>query len=314
MKKVAVIYGGDSKEREISIKSSQAVIRSLEHQKIEVIAVDLIWNKSKIIKLLSDVDCVFIAAHGRGGEDGTLQGFLETLKIPYTGSGVLASSVCMDKVKTKKIWQAHGLATLPSAIWRDLNSVKDFIKLFGFPVAVKPVYEGSSLGVKKVSCEKELEKACLEASLYGKVMLEPWVIGEEYTVGFLGDKILPTIQLKSENEFYDFNAKYISGETKYLFDIGLSTEEQNNLNKLVKESINAVDARGWGRVDLVRDKNGNFFLLELNTVPGLTQSSLVPMAAEKIGMDFDSLILNILKESITDIKKQKQELEINKVK
>lgn len=291
--KVAVLMGGNSAEREVSLQTGQAVFDALQRKGIDA---ELIDTKNEYINKLQEGNFAraFIALHGRGGEDGTIQGLLESLNIPYTGSGVLGSALSMDKIRCKRIWQSMGLATPPFSIWEPGASVDNFVKIFGLPLSVKPVYEGSSIGVSRVNSASNFEQACNLAARYGTVMVEPWIIGDEYTVGILGSQALPSIQISAKDIFYDYNAKYIAEDTQYVCPSPLSAREEENLQGLALEAFNAVGAKGWGRVDFIRDLNGDYWILEVNTVPGMTSHSLVPMAAKVAGLSFDELVLEIL--------------------
>jgi D-alanine-D-alanine ligase len=291
--KVAVLMGGTSAEREVSLQTGEAVFAALQRKGVEV---ELIDTKYDYITKLQEGNFAraFIALHGRGGEDGTIQGLLECLNIPYTGSNVLGSALAMDKVRSKRVWQSLGLATPPFAIWEPGTGIENYVKIFGLPLAVKPVYEGSSVGVTRVNSASSFDEACELASRYGIVMIEPWIIGDEYTVGILGNDALPSILIGSKADFYDYNAKYIAEDTEYLCPSPLTLQEEENIQLLAKQAFKAVGASGWGRVDLIRDLNGDFWLLEVNTVPGMTSHSLVPKAAKVAGLEFDELVLEIL--------------------
>lgn len=296
--KIAVLMGGNSAEREISLQSGNAVLAALKRKGIEAVAVDP-QNGDYIEQLQNgNFARAFIALHGRGGEDGTIQGLLECLNIPYTGSGVLGSALGMDKLRSKRIWQNLGLATPPSAIWEPNRDIEEYIRNFGLPLAVKPVYEGSSIGVFRVGHASEFEKACKEASRFGMVMIEPWLIGDEYTVGILGGKALPSILITAAGGFYDYDSKYVAEDTQYICPSPLSARDETNLKSLALHAFKAIDARGWGRVDLIRDLNGDFWILEVNTIPGLTSHSLVPKAAQSVGISFDDLVIEILSSTI----------------
>jgi D-alanine-D-alanine ligase len=291
--KVAVLFGGNSAEREVSLQTGQAVFDALQRKGIEA---ELIDTKNEYISKLQDGNFsrAFIALHGRGGEDGTIQGLLDCLNIPYTGSGVLGSALSMDKVRSKRVWQCLGLATPPFAIWEPGSSADEYVKIFGLPLSVKPVYEGSSVGVTRVNSASNFEQACNLAARYGAVMIEPWIIGDEYTVGILGTQALPSIQITAQEDFYDYHAKYLAEDTKYLCPTSLSAKEEENLQTLALQAFRAVGAAGWGRVDFIRDLNGDYWILEVNTIPGMTSHSLVPMAAKVAGLSFDELVIEVL--------------------
>lgn len=291
--KVAVLYGGNSAEREISLISGNAVFDALQRKGIEAEKIDT--QQEFITKLQEgNYSRAFIALHGRGGEDGTIQGLLEHLNIPYTGSGVLASALTMDKARTKRMWQSIGLATAPFAIWDPGTDVEEYVKIFGLPLCVKPVFEGSSVGVTRVNSAADFTAACNLAKQYGAVMIEPWIIGDEYTVCILGDRVLPSIQITAAETFYTYNAKYFSEETQHRCP-GLDTKvDEDNLASLAVAAFKAVGAKGWGRVDFIRDLNGDFWLLEVNTAPGMTPHSNMPLAAKVAGLSFDDLVMEVL--------------------
>lgn len=291
--KVAVLMGGNSAEREISLQTGAAVFAALQRKGIEA---EMIDTQQNYITKLQDGNFAraFIALHGRGGEDGSIQGLLDSMNIPYTGSGVLGSALSMDKVRSKRIWQCLGLATPPFALWEPGTGADDYVKIFGLPLSVKPVFEGSSIGVTRVNSASRFDAACELAARYGAVMIEPWIIGDEYTVGILGTQALPSIQIASSEIFYDYHAKYLAEDTQYICPSPLSLQEEENLQLLSLQAFRAVGAAGWGRVDFIRDLNGDFWILEVNTVPGMTSHSLVPMAAKVAGLSFDELVLEIL--------------------
>ncbi len=291
--KVAVLMGGNSAEREISLISGKAIFAALQNKGVDA---ELIDTQQDFIQKLQEGNFAraFIALHGRGGEDGTIQGLLEHLRIPYTGSGVLASALAMDKVRCKRIWQSMGLATPPFSVWTPGSSAEDYIKIFGLPLAVKPVYEGSSVGVTRVNSAADFTAACELAAQYGTVMVEPWIIGDEFTVCILGDRVLPSIQITAQEAFYTYNAKYFSEETKHICP-GLSVpNDETNLQNLALAAFKAIGATGWGRVDFIRDVNGDFWMLEVNTAPGMTPHSNMPLAAKVAGLSFDNLVLEVL--------------------
>ncbi|VAW99300.1 D-alanine--D-alanine ligase [hydrothermal vent metagenome] len=292
--KVAVLMGGLSAEREVSLRSGAAVLTALQRQNIDAHGVDVGHD---IVSVLLDgqFDCAFIALHGRRGEDGVIQGVLETLNIPYTGSGVLGSALSMDKVRSKQVWQTAGLPTPAFAVLNDDSDWSAVVDELGLPLAVKPVHEGSSLGATRVEHLKNLEPAWRNAAEFdATVMAEPWIIGEEYTVGILDGEALPVIRLETPREFYDYEAKYNTDDTRYHCPSGLSAADEQQFQALALSAFTALGATGWGRIDFMLDKNGAPWLLENNTVPGLTDHSLVPMAAQAAGIDFDELILRVL--------------------
>lgn len=296
--KVAVVMGGTSAERDISIKSGMAVFESLKSQGIDAIAIDV---KESFIEAIvgKKIDRVFNILHGRGGEDGVLQGVLDVLKIPYTGSGVMASALTMDKLRTKLCWQGAGLVTPKWFILKNEQQIDFCAEALGFPVIVKPAQEGSSIGMSKASNKDELKKALLVASCYQcDVLVEAWVQGDEYTVAILDGEALPVIRLETDNVFYDFEAKYQSDSTQYHCPCGLFSQQENGLKTLAVEACDVVGVKGWGRVDMFIDTQGEAQLIEVNTVPGMTDHSLVPMAAKKNGCEFDELVWRILETSV----------------
>ncbi len=240
-------------------------------------------------------DRVFIALHGRGGEDGTLQGALELLGIPYTGSGVLASALGMDKQRTKLVWQALGMPTPEAEMLGPEADWQAVVGRLGLPLIVKPVHEGSTLGISVVESAEALAEAYHEAARFdARVMAERFVKGEEYTVSLLGDEVLPAIRVEAAGGFYDYEAKYLSDETLYHLPCGLGESDEAELGELCRQAFAAVGGEGWGRVDVMRDAQGRFWLIEVNTSPGMTDHSLVPQAAAHVGIDFEGLVLRIL--------------------
>lgn len=296
--RVAVLFGGTSAEREISLISGQAVLASLQAQGIAAEAFD---PAERAIADVTAYDRAFIVLHGRGGEDGTLQGALELLGVPYTGSGVLASALGMDKARTKQLWLGCGL---PTPAYRRLHADTDFAAVaseLGLPLMIKPAREGSSIGMRKVETLAELPEAYAFAARYDSdIIAERWVTGREYTIVILGDRALPVIRLQphQSHSFYDYEAKYQANDTQYLCPCGLNAEDEQRLQAVALEAFAAVGARGWGRIDAMQDQEGGFWLLEVNTVPGMTDHSLVPMAARAAGMDFDALTRTILAQTL----------------
>ncbi|HRH90355.1 MAG TPA: D-alanine--D-alanine ligase [Agitococcus sp.] len=292
--RVAVLFGGTSAEREISLKSGQAVLQALQQAGVNAQAFDPAEQNIGDIKAY---DRAFIVLHGRGGEDGTMQGALELLGVPYTGSGVLASALGMDKTRTKQLWLGCGL---PTPAYARLTANTDFAQVIaelGLPLMVKPAHEGSSIGMRKVEKAEDLQPAYEFAAKYdSEIIAEKWVTGKEYTIVILCDKALPIIRLQPHQShgFYDFEAKYNANDTQYLCPCGLSDEDEQALQALAVRAFNMVGATGWGRIDAMRDEQGNFWLLEVNTVPGMTDHSLVPMAAKAAGLSFEQLVLTIL--------------------
>ncbi|WP_373097368.1 D-alanine--D-alanine ligase [Zhongshania sp.] len=294
---LAVLLGGRSSEREISLKSGAAVVGAFERVGIAVDAID-VADHNWMQRISGKYRQVFIALHGPGGEDGTVQGALECMGISYTGSGVMASALAMDKFRCKLLWLGLGLSTPRFAELTASSNWQAIIDDLG-PVIVKPACEGSSIGMARAATAEELATAWSNAQAYGRVFAEQWISGSEYTVAILNGKALPAIKLETDAAFYDFNAKYISDETRYLCPCGLSAAEEQELSELALAAFTSLGCAGWGRVDVMRDTAGRFYLLEVNTVPGMTDHSLVPMAAKQAGLDFDQLVLEILAGSIT---------------
>lgn len=292
--KVVVVYGGTSAEREVSLKSGAAVLEALQRKGIDACGYDPRDNGLVGLEQLAP-SVVFVALHGRGGEDGTLQGALELLNIPYTGSGVLASALGMDKQRTKQVWSAVGLPT-PESIMLDAGSDwSAVVAQLGLPLIVKPVHEGSTLGISIVKSQAALEAAYHEAAQFdARVMAERFIVGDEYTVALLGSQVLPAIRVEVPGGFYDYEAKYIANTTQYHLPCGLPTEQETALADLCQQAFAAIGGVGWGRVDVMRDSEGRFWLLEVNTVPGMTDHSLVPQAAAHAGISFDELVMEIL--------------------
>lgn len=298
--KVAVMLGGTSAERPVSLNSGAAVLAALTRQGIDAHAFDPA-NRNLSDLITGEFDRVFIALHGRYGEDGCMQGALELLDIPYTGSGVMASAIGMDKWRTKLLWRAAGL---PTADWAILDAASDFTAVeqkLGLPIFVKPAREGSSIGMSKVTEAGTLRAAYEIAAEHDALVLaEKFIDGAEFTVGILGDTALPLIRLAPapDKAFYDFEAKYLRNDTQYHCPAGLAEAQETSLRQLALDAFRLVGGRGWGRVDLMLDSLGNPYLLEVNTSPGMTDHSLVPMAARVAGLDFDALCLKILEQTL----------------
>ncbi|QBH97396.1 D-alanine--D-alanine ligase [Limnobaculum zhutongyuii] len=296
--KVAVLLGGTSAERDVSLNSGAAVLAGLREAGVDAHPIDP--KTYPVAQLKADgFDKVFIALHGRGGEDGTLQGLLEFLGLPYTGSGVMASALTMDKLRTKLLWQGSNLPVSPYvALSADQLAQVDsdaIIKQLGLPLIVKPSSEGSSVGMSKVNTAADLLPALKEAFKHDtSVLIEKWLSGPEFTVAILGDEVLPSIRIQPAGVFYDYQAKYISDDTQYFCPSGLSDELESQIRALAAAAYKAVGCRGWGRVDVMQDSDGQFYLLEVNTAPGMTNHSLVPMAARQHGLSFSQLVVKIL--------------------
>jgi len=294
---VAVVMGGASAEREISLLSGRAVLAALKRKGVDAVGIDVDDRPLPALQACR-FDRVFNIVHGRGGEDGVLQGVLEALGVPYTGSRVLGSALSMDKLRTKMCWKSVGIPTPPWRLLRSDEDVPPCAEALGFPVIVKPALEGSSIGISKANDVAELKAARRDAARYRcDVFAESWVRGEEYTVAILDDAALPIIRLETPNVFYDYDAKYCADTTRYHCPCGLSEETEEQLQELALNAYRALDASGWGRVDLFLDAGQQPWLIEANTVPGMTDHSLVPMAAKAAGIDFDELVWRILETS-----------------
>ena len=301
--KVAVLLGGNSAERQVSLDSGQAVLDALLRSGVQAEAFD---PRDRSVTELKEYDRAFIVLHGRGGEDGQIQGVLEWLDIPYTGTGVQGSAIGMDKIKTKQIWQGCDLPTAPYRIVNKDSNVDDLVHALNLPVIIKPVHEGSSIGMSKVEKVEDFEQAIAKATAHDAlVMAEKWITGCEYTIVVLNGEALPVIRLQPPKDvaFYDYDAKYQRNDVQYGIPSGLSQEHEKKLQQLTLQAFQAVGASGWGRVDAMQDEQGNFWLLEINTVPGMTSHSLVPKAAQAVGIDFDHLCLAILEQTLTSVAK-----------
>lgn len=300
--KVAVLLGGHSAEREVSLRSGTAVLGALQSQGINAHAFDP--SEQALTQLVEqNFNRAFVVLHGRGGEDGTVQGALEYLGIPYTGTGVLGCALAMDKVRTKQIWQAQGLPVAESTVIRRGQAVDAaaLLRQLGGKVMVKPAQEGSSIGMSSANTPESLTKSLQLAHEYDQeALVEAWLAGPEYTISILGERALPSIRLQTTHEFYDYAAKYQAGDTQYHCPAGLSPLQEQALQQLAISAFRAVAGRGWGRIDVMCDAVGEFKLLEANMVPGMTAKSLVPMAARATGLSFEQLVLEILDFSLTE--------------
>jgi len=295
--KVAVLMGGPSAEREVSLKSGERVLSALQSQGIDAHGIDA---DSAVLQRLRDgnYDRVFIILHGRWGEDGLMQGALDVLGIPYTGSGVMASALAMDKWRSKMLMRQAGIPTPDFALVKNEQELDDAVTKVGFPMVIKPSREGSSIGTFKVHSRDEMESAWRKAREFDDdVLAEAWVEGEELTVVVLGDKTLPVIRIKAAGEMYDYDAKYVADSTQYFCPSGLDESIDAAVSQIALDTFALMDCRGWGRVDFMVDKEGHAFVLELNTIPGMTDHSLVPMAAKVAGMSFEQLAVQILETS-----------------
>ncbi|HUH58060.1 MAG TPA: D-alanine--D-alanine ligase [Pseudomonadales bacterium] len=295
--KIAVLMGGDSSERSVSLRSGEAVLQALLAAGADAFAIDV--QGHAVNQLLdAEFDIAFIAMHGRGGEDGTIQGVLEWLNKPYTGSGVMASALAMDKWRTKLLWSAAGLPTPKAFVLNGNNDWQQVINALNNNAIVKPAREGSSIGMRRVHHSTELQESYQYACQYDAMVLaEAWVSGAEFTVAVVDGEVLPAIQLKTSHEFYDYEAKYQSDDTQYLLPCGLSAEKEQELKDLCLQAFNVLGCEGWARMDVMQDEAGAFWLLEANTIPGMTDHSLVPMAAKAAGMDMSALVLTLLQEA-----------------
>ncbi|ACS96658.1 D-alanine--D-alanine ligase [Aggregatibacter aphrophilus NJ8700] len=296
--KIAVLLGGTSAEREVSLNSGNAVLVALRKQGYDAHPID---PKTFPVATLKEqgFDRVFNILHGRGGEDGTMQGLLEQIGLPYTGCGVMASALTMDKMRTKMLWKAFGLPVAEMEIVTKENRVNlnpmAVVKKLGLPLMVKPSLEGSSVGLTKVKAVEELESAVDFALKFDRtVLIEEWLAGDEFTVPVLDGEVLPSIKIVPEGEFYDYDAKYISDNTQYFCPAGLTEEREQELRRLVKQAYDVVGCRGWSRIDVMADAEGKFRLVEVNTNPGMTSHSLFPKSAATVGYSFEQLVEKIL--------------------
>jgi D-alanine-D-alanine ligase len=290
--KVAVLFGGKSAEREVSLNSGSRVLAALQRQGINAHAFDPAERK---LDELAGFDRAFIVLHGRYGEDGTIQGALELMGIPYTGSGVMASAVGMDKWRTKLLWRAAGLPIPEYAMLKADSDFSEIEKELGLPLFVKPACEGSSIGISKVKHSGELRSAYAEAAQYDALVIaERAVLGGEYTVAILGGEALPIIKIEPATEFYDYEAKYLRDDTAYRCPCGLNAEREIEIRRQAVDAFHVLGGRGWGRVDFLMDEAGGVYFLEVNTSPGMTDHSLVPMAARVAGISYDELVVRVL--------------------
>ncbi|MEO7775405.1 MAG: D-alanine--D-alanine ligase [Steroidobacteraceae bacterium] len=297
--RVAVMSGGSSTEREISLKSGAAVLAALKRRGIDAQPFDPRDLPLSDLKK-SKFDRVWIALHGPGGEDGTLQGALDFLGMPYTGSGVLGSAVGMDKLRTKRLAQAVGVPTPETFVLRNAVDSANALEKLGLPLIIKPATQGSSVGMSKVERAEDMEPSRQKAAAVDSVVFaEPWIVGAEYTVAILHRRALPSIRIETPRSFYDYEAKYFRDDTRYFCPSGLTATAEQHLASLALTAFDATGAEGWGRADFMADKSGTPLLLEINTVPGMTDHSLVPMAARNAGLDFDELAWQVLETSFT---------------
>ena len=296
--RVAVLMGGRSAEREISLKSGHAVLDALLAQGIDAHKVDAGLDVSEQLRA-GNFDRAFVILHGRGGEDGEIQGVLQSLELPFTGSKLTAAVLSMNKNLSKQLWRHQGL---PTPEFEQVNAESDIDSLvskLGLPIIIKPVNEGSSIGMTKVKSAEDLKSAIKLATEFdAEVIAERWITGEEYTVAVLGEQALPVIQLKTPNEFYDYEAKYQSKSTEYLCPSDLNEKQEQECQQIALQAFQGLRMSGWGRIDFMRDESGQFYLLEANSIPGMTDHSLVPMAAKQAGLNFEQLVWTILETSV----------------
>jgi D-alanine-D-alanine ligase len=294
--RVAVLMGGWSAEREVSLRSGRAVLEALTTAGVDAHGVDVDADVLTVLQR-GQFDRVFNILHGRGGEDGVIQGVLEVLGLPYTGSGVLGSALAMDKRRTKLCWLGAGLPTPAFQILETEDDCLAALESLKLPLIVKPSLEGSSIGMTKVELADQLVPAWRLARRYGEVIAERWIEGEEYTAGFVAGEMLPLIRLDTPRQFYDYEAKYLAEDTRYHCPCGLPASTESELQTLSRQAFDALGGEGWGRVDFFLDADGDPCLIEVNTVPGMTDHSLVPMAARAHGLDFNALTWRILETS-----------------
>lgn len=297
--RVAVLFGGRSSERPVSLNSGAAVLQGLLNAGVDAFGIDLYGEQGSELPmqqlLAQPFDRAFIALHGPEGEDGTIQGALEMLGKPYTGSGVMASALGMDKVRCKQLWSSLGLATPNHVMLDEYSDWNALAQQLPLPAMVKPDHEGSSIGITRADTVEQLIESYRTASQLDRcVFAERLIEGAEFTVTLLDGKALPVIRLETPHKFYDYDAKYLTGDTHYQFETGLEAAQDAEIRQLSEQAFSAVGCSGWGRVDLMQDRQGQFWLLEVNTVPGMTDHSLVPMAARQAGLSFEQLVVKIL--------------------
>src|SRR5210317_397495 len=292
IKKIALLSGGDSEERDISIKSGLAVYQALKNLKYEVSLID---PKNTNLCSLVNYDAAFICLHGKNGEDGKVQSLLELLKVPFTGSASTASMLAMNKVLSKLVWLKHQLLTPQYEIIQKDSSYEDIVIKIDSPFVVKPSSSGSSFGISLVESKAQFELAILEASKYDSLVIaEQYIKGREFTVSILDEQPLGVIEIIPKNEFYDYDAKYISDETTFLQPKDLSQDQLKNLYDSAIKAFSSIGCRGWGRVDFIMDSKASFYLIEINTVPGMTGHSLFPLSAKNAGLSFEQVVKRIL--------------------
>lgn len=294
--KVAVLYGGRSAERAVSLQSGENVLNALLAAGIRAEGIDV--DETLVSKLIDGhYDRAFIALHGKEGEDGVVQGLLHFLGIPYCGSKVAASALAMDKARAKLVMNGLQIPTPVFGVAHNLEQAQELAHKIGFPISVKPSTEGSSIGVTRVANANDIASAYAKAAMYGDVVIEKWIDGIDFFVSILGDKVLPSVEVHTKNDFYDYEAKYESDETQYFCPSKLTPAKESAVRKLAYRAFCALGCEGWGRVDLMQDQDGKFWVLEVNTIPGMTSHSLVPMSAKAAGIDFIPLVVAILESS-----------------
>ena len=295
--KVAVLMGGWSAEREISLLSGKAVLNALLESDIDAHGIDVDRGIAGVLAA-GEYERALIMLHGRGGEDGAMQGLLEVMGLPYTGSGILGSALAMDKLRCKQVWAAEGFPTPEFKVLETEQDADDAIDQLGLPLIVKPALEGSSIGMSKVEAESEMRPAFNKALVSkGAIIAERWINGAEYTAAILNHRVLPMIRLETDRKFYDYVAKYESNDTRYICPCGLDATVEQELGAICLDAFDAIGASGWGRVDFMLDEDGKVWLIEANTVPGMTSHSLVPIAAKQAGIEFNELVIEILRSS-----------------
>ncbi len=296
---VGLLVGGDSAEREVSLNGGRAVFAALERKQIKA---EMFDGSAALFEAINAgrIDRVFNLMHGPGGEDGAIQGALQLMNVPITGTGLLGSAISMDKVRSKWIWEQQGISTPPFVLLRkEQELTEEIVEEWGFPLFVKPAGLGSSIGISKVDRMEDLAAAIALARQYDQnVIIEPEIRGNEYFAGVIGDLVLPLIHIETPRDFYDYTAKYESDDTRYYCPCGLPEDVEKEMQELSLEAFRALECSGWGRVDLIIDEAGKAWFLEANTTPGMTNHSLVPQAAAQIGIDFDELVWRILESSL----------------
>lgn len=295
--RVAVLMGGTSAEREVSLVTGKNIYDALIRKGVDAFTIDVGPNISKYLEN-THIDNAFIALHGKGGEDGAIQGLCELLEIPYTGSGVMASAITLNKAVTKYVWKCNDIPTPDFVVVDDQTNFEAVVERLGLPLCVKPVSEGSSVGISRVDEIKDLPAAIEYASQFnGGVMIEPWIIGKELTVGILNDDALPVIEIITKRDFYDYKAKYEVDDNEYRCPCSLDEELEQYVRDISLKAFKVVGCKDWGRVDLLLDENNDIWILDLNTIPGMTEHSLIPKSALVLGLSFDDVVLKVLEGS-----------------